>query len=387
MLKDGQPLVLAVDDSMMGKTGRRIPGAGWQRDALSPPFHTNLKYGLKFVQISAAVGPKGRGEYARMIPIAMKVMAKIPKLAKTASPQEQAEHEKRRRQNSSSAHTVALLNKIRSHLSNPDRMIYLVGDGGFTTSTLLRQLPRKTVYIGRTRNDACLCEVPQRKPGRGRPLAYGPRLPTPAELKSDHCVAWSTLKINKNNQSIKIRYKHLPRLRSRTAGEKQIGQVVVIAGFKYKKTKRAPSSYTLPAYLYCSRAHVSVKRLVECYLLRWDIEVNFKEQRQIFGMHHAQVRHPKSVQAAPSLAVSSYSALHLAAIKAYGLGALPPLVSLPKWRRAKPPKRFSTLDLLRQLKMEAMVELTNLSHFDACTPSRRSPRNSFGDHATSPRAP
>src|SRR5215831_18880113 len=44
------PVKVALDDTNLRKTGRKIAGAGWQRDPLSPPFHVNLLYGLRFLQ-------------------------------------------------------------------------------------------------------------------------------------------------------------------------------------------------------------------------------------------------------------------------------------------------------------------------------------------------
>src|SRR6185369_17695247 len=39
------PIRVAIDDTKLRKTGRKIPGVGWQRDPLSPPFHVNFMYG------------------------------------------------------------------------------------------------------------------------------------------------------------------------------------------------------------------------------------------------------------------------------------------------------------------------------------------------------
>ena len=36
------PFCVALDDSLLRKTGIRIPGVAWRRDPLSPPFQTNL---------------------------------------------------------------------------------------------------------------------------------------------------------------------------------------------------------------------------------------------------------------------------------------------------------------------------------------------------------
>ena len=43
---------VALDDTRLKKTGKRIPTAFYQRDPLSPPFHVNLQWGLRFLQAS-----------------------------------------------------------------------------------------------------------------------------------------------------------------------------------------------------------------------------------------------------------------------------------------------------------------------------------------------
>ena len=44
------PIVAAFDDTKLAKTGKKIVGAFWQRDPMSPPFHVNFIYGLRFIQ-------------------------------------------------------------------------------------------------------------------------------------------------------------------------------------------------------------------------------------------------------------------------------------------------------------------------------------------------
>ena len=53
MLPDNAPLVTALDDTGLRKTGRKIPGVGYRRDPMSPPFHVNLVPAQRFVQLSA----------------------------------------------------------------------------------------------------------------------------------------------------------------------------------------------------------------------------------------------------------------------------------------------------------------------------------------------
>lgn len=49
-IKDTSQLELMIQNSK--KTGKCIPNAGWHRDPMSPPFHTNLIWGLRFLQFS-----------------------------------------------------------------------------------------------------------------------------------------------------------------------------------------------------------------------------------------------------------------------------------------------------------------------------------------------
>ena len=124
----------------------------------------------------------------------------------------------------------------------------------------------------------------------------------------------------------------------------------------------------------CTDPALDPRKVIEVYSMRWGIEVNFKEEKQLFGIGHPQVRHPQSVVAAPTLAVAAYAALHLAAIRAFGYRKLPPAVSLPKWRKQKPPRRLATQDLIAQLQHETNVDYLNFSGFVTATSPNRTPK-------------
>jgi hypothetical protein len=62
-----EALTVAMDDSISRKTGRKIPGVGYRRDPLSPPFHVNFVRGMRFVQLSALVHQQDG--FCRMVPI------------------------------------------------------------------------------------------------------------------------------------------------------------------------------------------------------------------------------------------------------------------------------------------------------------------------------
>jgi hypothetical protein len=42
-----EALTVAMDDSILRKSGRKIPGVGYRRDPLSPAFHLNFVRGMR----------------------------------------------------------------------------------------------------------------------------------------------------------------------------------------------------------------------------------------------------------------------------------------------------------------------------------------------------
>ena len=369
LLGPDQPLVLAVDDSILRKTGKKVDGVGWYRDPLGPAFHTNLAFALKFVQISAAIPDPNNPKRARMIPVAVAIAPKLPKPPKDADKQELKAYEKAKQQNSPSNHAIALLTTLCEQIHNHDkhrrRPIWLAGDGHYTTTTVLQNLPDGVVYMGRCRKDLNLHALPSpsKRRGPGRPLAYGDRLPTPEQLRQDKQIEWKTISIEYAGAKIDIRIKHIQQAKWEKAGEKNVIQVIVIAPLRYRKTKYGPWRYTKPAYIICSDASLPPEQVVQAYFWRWDIEVNFRDEKQLFGASQAQVRNPASVTAAPSVAIAAYAGLVLAALRTFGFTNVPPAVQLPKWRQAKPPRRLTTQDLLYQLRHEAAARLINLDRF------------------------
>jgi len=65
-LADRKLLVTALDDSLLPKTGRKIPGVKYARDPMGPPFQVNFVRGQRVIQMSAAVRDGGQ---ARMVPV------------------------------------------------------------------------------------------------------------------------------------------------------------------------------------------------------------------------------------------------------------------------------------------------------------------------------
>ena len=52
---NSRPLCLALDDTILRKVGKPIPGTAYRKDPLGPPFNLNLVWAQRRLQLSAAV--------------------------------------------------------------------------------------------------------------------------------------------------------------------------------------------------------------------------------------------------------------------------------------------------------------------------------------------
>ncbi|MBN1916920.1 MAG: hypothetical protein JW889_03340 [Verrucomicrobia bacterium] len=366
-LEPGAPLVVALDDTHIKKTGAKIPGAAYRRDPLGPPFHLNLIRAQRFVQLSLAlpIGTQtGRGAKTgpvRMVPVDF-VHAPTPKKpTKNAAPRQWTEYRQAQRRQRLGIVAAQRLGRLRKALDHDGRRapICAVGDGGYTNGTLLKHLPERTVFIGRIRGDAHLAWLPDEQPTRGRRRLYGPAAPTPEQVRADASRPWQTVSAWAAGKTHSFRVKTLAPLRWRAAGATHDLRLLVIAPLGYRLSAGSKLLYRRPAYLLCSDVQLDLTRVLQSYLWRSDIEVNFRDEKTVLGCGQAQVRHPDSAASVPTLSVAAY-ALLLAAAERGGLPnhGLPP----PKWRR-RPPGRTSTQVLLSRLRAEAWGLSLHFPHF------------------------
>ena len=349
-----QPLVVAMDDSILRKTGRRIFGCGYRRDPLSPPFHVNFVRGLRVLQLSAAVRRGAAGE-ARMIPIDFQHAALPARPHKKASPeQHEAYRAERARRNINlvGRERLASLRRQMDESGSAARRLIATVDGRFTNSTVLRHIPDRTVVIGRVRKDSAFYHPPESQPRRGRKRKYGQRCPTPEALLKDSSVPWQTVKAFAAGKTYEFKIKTLgPVYSAMDQGQKAL-RVVVIQPVPYRVSKRSKLERREPAFLICTDPDLPLQELLQIYLWRWDIEVNFRDEKTILGVGQAQVRSEASNQNAPALAVAAYALLLLAAVKTYGAEGKPDTFPSPRWYPRPPEKRVTTNELINQLRHE-----------------------------------
>jgi len=374
------PLRVALDDTLLRKTGIRIPGVAWRRDPLGPHFQTNFVRAQRVLQLSADV-PLAGGHH-RMIPLALLPAPTPVRPPAKADPSQPAAYRKAARLAQLSWRASQQITALRQSLNTrPDgaaRPLHLFVDGGYTNSTVLKPLPAHTVLIGRIRKDAKLfdlppeCSAPKR---RGRPRHYGAPAPTPEPVRTD-TSAWQTVSISLAGQPHQMRVKVRRNLLWRTAGLRHTLQLVVIAPLGYRLRKGSRLLYRPPAFLICTDPQLDLISLLQGYVQRWDMEVNFREEKTLLGVGQAQVRNPHSVEAVPALQVASYAMLLLSMIRASAAAPDADGLPVPKWAGAQTPPRQSTQRGLSQLRGEVWghaLGLTNFSDLLLCAPPAASP--------------
>lgn len=359
-----RPWVVALDDSITRKTGPCIPGCGWRKDPLGPPFNLNFVWGQRVLQFSAAI-PAADGS-ARLVPVDWREAPLPKKPPRHADAQTRSAWQEARRQANINQVAAERMARLRAAT---DRPIHWVGDGRFTNKTLLRRLPENTVLIGRVRKDTRLHAPCAPRPGKnGRPRQYGDILPTPEQLRVDAAVPWSRVSAFAAGKRHDFKIKTLGPALARIAGVDTPVRVVVIAPLGYRLKKGGRLLHRQPAYLICTDPGLPLEDIVQEYLWRWDIEVNFKDEKTLLGVSEAQVRQEEAVRRQPACAVAAYSLLLLAAHQVYGPDGLPPSVPLAKWRRREPPRRATTGLLVNQLRVELWsrhLRAESLTHFRA----------------------
>jgi hypothetical protein len=365
------PFLVAIDDSLLRKTGLRIPGVGWRRDPLGPHFQTNFVRAQRVLQFSAAVPLSDRAY--RMVPVSFLHAPTPVKPSRKASPEECQQYRQAARQARlpllAAQQIAALRQALDAEPNGAQRQLQCVVDGGYTNETILKKLPVRTTLIGRLRKDAKLyfpSAPPPTAPSRGRPRRYGAPAPTPEQLRTDESVPWTSIEVSVSGAPHQIRIKCLRPILWRTAGLDHTLQLVVIAPLSYRLRQGSKLLYRQPAFLICTDPELDLRSLVQGFVQRWGIEVNFREEKTLLGVGQAQVRHPDSVESVPALQVASYALLQLACLRTLDGPAKPDLLPPPKWAAGDAQSRFSTQRALNQLRAEVWgraLGLTNFSGF------------------------
>jgi SRSO17 transposase len=272
LVPPGDPLTVAVDDSVFRRAGRTVYGAGWQYDG-SSPSQNKLSFGTCFVTCGIVVH----------LPFCTRPVC-LPVLARLVLPGKKARVKKRKKAAPASGTKVSAATEMVTLLAAafPGRAIHMVADAAYH-GPALKHLPPAVTWTCRLRANAVLYSLaPSRVPGtRGRPRRKGDRLGTPGQLAAAARQSPATVRIYRRDQDIR-----LADITCLWYGCLDTRTVRVIL---------ARSDAGLLALVTTDLA-ASAAALITRYAARWSIEQAFADARNVLGAGEARSRTRRAVE-------------------------------------------------------------------------------------------
>jgi len=305
---------LLTDDTVHKKTGRKVAGAAWCRDAVrSTGQRTVYVWGLKIVPLCLRVVPPWGGE-PLALPIAFRVSRK-------GGP--------------------TLLDLVKEMLDDlavrfPDRSFVLTADGFY--GPLAGRLPRRVHLISRMRRDAAVYKMPppRRKGQRGRPRKKGARLPSPSQM-APRARNWKTVgTLERGKTRTRLVYTR-PVLWYHVLPDRPVLLVI----------SRDPSGKEKDDFFFTTDLDMGPATVISEFANRWAIEDTFRNVKQFLGGEEPQCWKEPGPERAAGVAYFLYGVVWLWYIQ-HG-HASTPLVPTPWYPHKSAPSFKDALAALRKV--------------------------------------
>jgi DDE superfamily endonuclease len=260
----GEPVVVAIDDTLFRRRGKKVWAASWFHDG-SAPGPAKTGYGHNWVIAAVLV----------RLPALSRPVA-IPVLAKLVI------------KDTSSASRLWLARRMAAAIAGalPGRAIHVVADSAYAGGEL-KKLPPGVTWTTRLRKDAALYGLPPARTGRrGRPREKGDRLPSLATLAAS--AAFTPFTVTRYSKAATIQAAAVTCLWHSVFGTRPVTVVLI--------RDRAKTSYDLA--LVTTDAAASPAHVIERYAARWSVEVAIEDSKQIFGAGQARNRTARAVERA-----------------------------------------------------------------------------------------
>ncbi len=292
------PVIMALDDTIERRWGRRIRARGIYRDPVrSSDAHFVKTSGLRWMSLML-LAP---------VPWARQVWALPFLTALVPSERSRREQEHRHKTLLDVGRQLAL--QVRRWL--PGRDLVLVGDSGLSALLFLDAMRRGNVTtITRLRRDAALYEpAPPRRPGTvGRPRKKGARLPTLSEVLVTESTLWQVVQ--------------MPGWYG--AGERRIEITSATAVWRHGGMPVVPIRWVLicdpehrfaPQALLCTDLALDPVQIVTWFVRRWCVEVTFQEGRAHLGVETQRQWSDKAVTRTTPCLLALFSIVTLLAAR------------------------------------------------------------------------
>lgn len=248
-------LTLDLDDTLHHKTGRKVAGAGWHRDAVrSTATQTVTAWGLNVIVLTLRVTPPWGG-MSLGLPVRVRLHLKGTTETYFALAEE-------------------MLRSVATVV--PGCRLRVCADGFY--AALAARLPRAIAFTSRLRRDAALYDELGYRPAgtRGRKPTKGPRLPALPALAAD------AADLGLFSRTTATRHQHaVDRLVSarRVIWAKVTVLLIIV---------RDPAGQEDDAFFLTTDLDACALTLPDHYGGRWSIELTFRDVKQLLGGQEPQ---------------------------------------------------------------------------------------------------
>jgi SRSO17 transposase len=272
----GAAVLVAVDDTLMHRLGRKIHGCFWHHDATANSDRAAVSWGNNWVVVGIVVRLPFL-ERSVCLPALLRLWQPRGKqIAKDKpDPERPAKPELARK----------MIDLLADRLSG--RTIHVVGDAAYATEAW-QSLPANVTLTSRLRSNAAIFAP---KPGptgqRGRPRKWGERLGSLTSIATDPATQWAAHTLRRYGKEETVMLAQVDCLWG-PLGPDTPARVILVQDIS------KPSGYQLA--LITTDLHATAAEIVERYADRWPIEVAFEEGKELFGVGHARNRTRKAVE-------------------------------------------------------------------------------------------
>lgn len=277
LIEPGAPVLLALDDTLLKRRGRRVHACHWHHDATANSRRGSSAWGNNWVVIGIIVRPVFL-DRAICLPVLFRLWRPRRK--------EHAASDKPDPQRPSKGlHARQMVDLIAGRLA--DRDVHVVGDAAYATEHW-RGLPHRVTITSRLRRNAAIyAPAPPRTGKRGRPATWGARLGTLQQIATDPATTWTTTQVQRYGKTEHVLLHEACCLWGPLGAQTPVR--VVVVGDTEK-----PSGYQIA--LISTDLSSTPATLVARYADRWPIEVAYQDAKHIFGVGQAQNRTELAVQ-------------------------------------------------------------------------------------------
>jgi hypothetical protein len=286
LLPVGAPVLIAVDDTLFTRSGRRVAHAGWHHDAATKAKgcdDVRSRWGNCWVVAGIVVDLPLLGR-AVCLPVAFALWVHIPG-------RDDADQSKQ-----------ALLGRLVTMITQacPGRQVHVVADcwyagadgasGAGRGAARHRGLPTGVTLTSRLRANTALrrvAVVPCGPRRGGRPKRIGDKIGTPKDLAADPGTVWTSTTVNRYGRTESVTVAETVCLwygvyRSRSV------RVILL------RDRGVSTGYGIA--LVTTDLHTDAGQIIERYAARWSIEVAFGDAKQTTGVGEARNRTRTAVE-------------------------------------------------------------------------------------------